>query len=150
MRRRTIVGLAVAGLAAAVGASRALGSRPDEPGYTGPLPLCPGSGNCYRARTTLGADADAAREAAVEALRAHDDWLTGRPVRVTPTELGATAVFKAGPFRDDVALAVVDEGGQTTLHVRSASRVGESDLGLNRLRARRIVAEVERRVGSGA
>jgi uncharacterized protein (DUF1499 family) len=86
-------------------------------------------------------------EAARDALRAHRDWLTGHALRVTPTELGATAVFKAGPFRDDVAVAVTPEGeGRSTLHVRSASRVGESDLGLNRLRARRIAAEVEQRV----
>ena len=147
MKRGVLIGLGVAGLAGAVAASRALGSRPDEPGFTGPLPLCPGTGNCYRARTPLGADAETAREAAVAAVRAHDDRLTGRAVRVTPTELGATAVFKAGPFRDDVAVAVTAEGeGRSTLHVRSASRVGESDLGLNRLRARRIAAEVEGRL----
>ena len=147
MKRGVLIGLGVAGLAGAVAASRALGSRPDEPGFVGPLPLCPGTGTCYRARTALSADAGAAREAAVAAVRAHDDRLTGRPVRVTPTELGATAVFKAGPFRDDVAVAVTAGGeGRSTLHVRSAARVGESDLGLNRLRARRIAAEVERRL----
>ena len=36
--------------------------------------------------------------------------------------------------------------GQSVLHVRSASRVGESDLGVNRLRARRILDDVERRL----
>lgn len=138
-----VAGLAVAGLAA----SRALGSRPDEPRFESPLAPCPRAINCYRARTPLGADAADVRNAAISAVRDHDDWLTGRALRVTPTEDGLTAVFRAGPFRDDVAVAVVPNAdGGAVLHVRSAARVGRNDLGLNRLRARRLVAETERRL----
>lgn len=149
MRRGVLVGLGVAGLAGALAASRALGSRPDEPGFDGPLPLCEGRSNCYRARTTLGAAPEAARDAALEAVRAHNHLLTGRALRVTPTDRGLDAVFRSGPFRDDVTVAVVPRpGGGSVLHIRSASRVGESDLGVNRLRARQLVGEVERRLAS--
>lgn len=148
MRRGVLVGLGLAGLAAAgVATSRLIGSRPDEPGFDGPLPLCPNARNCFRARTTFAAAPEAVRTAALDAVRQHDDLLTGRALRVTPTELGLTAVFRSGPFRDDVAIAVTpgpDAG--STLHVRSAARVGESDLGVNRMRARRLLAEIEERL----
>lgn len=148
MRRGALVGLGLAALAAGgIVASRALGSRPDEPGYDGPLPLCDGVPNCYRGRITLAASPEATRGAALAAAREHRDVLSGRALRVTPTETGLTAVFRAGPFRDDLALAVEagPEGG-SVLHVRSAARVGESDLGINRLRVRRLLADVERRL----
>lgn len=150
MRRGLLIGLGVAGVAAAgVLVSRAAGSRPDERGYPGPLPPCGAAANCYRARVRLDAAPEAAQAAALAAVRAHADWFTGRAVRVTPTEDGLRAVFKAGPFRDDVTIAVeAAEDGGSRLHVRSASRVGESDLGVNRLRARRLLDEVERALTS--
>lgn len=146
MRRGVLVGLGVAGVAAVgLSASRALGSRPDEPGYPGPLPTCGDVPNCYRARVRLAADPEAVRAAAFAGVRSHGDWFTGRAVRVAPTDDGLAAVFKAGPFRDDVAVAVeAVEGGGSVLHVRSASRVGENDLGVNRRRARRLVDEIRR------
>ena len=148
MRRSVLVGLSLAGLAAAgVVASRTAGSRPDEPGFDGPLPLCGGSRNCFRARATLAADQETARDAAREAVRAFDHVLTGRALRVTPTELGLTAIFRSGPFRDDLAVAVVTgPSGGSVLHVRSASRVGESDIGVNRARVRRLIHDVEQRL----
>ncbi len=149
MKHGVLVGLGLAGLAAAgVVASRALGSRPDEPGFDGPLPLCDDARNCYRARTRLDADPEAVREVAFAAVRAHDDLFTGKALRVTPTELGLTAVFRSGPFRDDVALAVTPGAdGGAVLHVRSAARVGESDLGVNKRRGRQLIAAVEHRLG---
>ena len=148
MKRGLVVGLGLAGLAAAgVAASRALGSRPDEPGFEGPLPLCDAASNCYRARTVLSAAPDAVRAVSLDAVRDYDHVLTGRALRVTPTELGLTAVFRSGPFRDDLTLAVTTgPGGGAVLHVRSASRVGESDIGVNRARVRRLLGDVERRL----
>lgn len=138
-----VVGLAAAGLVA----SRALGSRPDGTDVGSPLAPCPQSVNCFRASVSFGTEPLAVRNAAIAAVRDHEHWFTGRALRVSPTEDGVTAVFKTGPFRDDVAVAVVPDGRGSVLHVRSASRVGESDLGVNRLRARQVLADVERRVG---
>ena len=148
MRRSVAVALGALGIAAAsVVVSRTIGSRPDEPGYDGPLPTCDGVPNCYRARRAYDVGPEALRTAVDAAVRASGSVVTGAPLRVTPTETGLRAVFRAGPFRDDLA-AVITPGaaGQSVLHVRSASRVGESDLGVNRLRARRILDDVERRL----
>lgn len=145
MKRGVLVGLGLAGLAAtSLVASRVLGSRPDEPGYEGPLPTCGDVPNCYRGRVALSTAPGAVRDAALAVVRAHQSLITGRPLRVTPTDDGLTAVFQSGPFRDDLALAVEPgPSGGSVLHVRSAARVGESDIGVNRRRARRILADVE-------
>ncbi len=147
MKRFVAFGLGLAALSAgAVIASVALGSTPEEPGFDGPLPLCDGSPNCYRVRQVFSAPPETVREAALVAVRASSDWLTGDVVRVTPTDDGLQAVFKAGPFQDDLQIVVLPGAtGQSVLHARSSSRVGESDLGLNRLRVRRILDAVAQR-----
>lgn len=140
------LGLAAMGLVGVV-ASRVLGSTPEEPGFEGPLPLCDGTPNCYRVRRIYPAAPDAVREAAFEAVRASGDWLTGHPIRITPTDDGLRAVIKVGAFRDDLQIAVVPgAAGQSVLHARSASRLGESDLGINRLRVRRLLDAVATRL----
>ena len=141
------VGLAVAGVAG-LAASSMLGSTPDEPGFEGPLPLCGDSSNCYRVRRVIAASPEEVRQAAEVAIRASRNWLTGEATRVTPTDDGFRAVIKVGPFYDDLQIAVVPgASGQSVLHVRSASRIGESDLGINRLRVRRILDAVTERAG---
>jgi uncharacterized protein (DUF1499 family) len=44
-------------------------------------------------------------------------------------------------FRDDVAIRLVPHGSGTRVDIRSKSRVGEADLGMN---ARRIAAWLDR------
>ena len=140
------IGLAALGIAGAV-VSQVIGSSPEEPGFDGPLPLCDGVPNCYRVRRVYSASPDAVRHAALEAVRASGSWLTGHAVRITPTDEGLQATLKTGPFRDDLQIAVVPgAAGQSVLHARSASRVGESDLGVNRLRVRRILDAVADRL----
>ncbi|GAB5534094.1 MAG: hypothetical protein Rubg2KO_03430 [Rubricoccaceae bacterium] len=140
------LGLAILGTAGIVAAQIA-GSTPEEPGFDGPLPLCNGVPNCYRVRRVYSASPDVVRDAARAAVDASSHWLTGAPVRVTPTDDGLKAVIKTGPFRDDLQIAVVPgAAGQSVLHARSASRVGESDLGINRLRVRRLLDAVADRL----
>lgn len=148
MRRSVALGLGALGVAAAGAVvGRLIGSRPDEPGYDGPLPTCDGVPNCYRARRAYDVGPEALRTALDAAVRDSRSIITGTPLRVTPTETGLRAVFRAGPFRDDLAAAITSgPAGQSVLHVRSAARVGESDLGVNRLRARRLFDDVERRL----
>ena len=148
MRRPVLLGLGALGVAAAgFVAARALGSRPDEPGFVGPLPTCADVPNCYRARRSFDVGPEAVQTALEAAVREHRSLVTGSALRVTPTETGLRAVFRAGPFRDDLAAAITaGPAGQSVLHVRSASRLGESDLGVNRLRAVRVLDDVERRL----
>lgn len=97
-----------------------------------PLAPCPDSPNCERVSRTFDAEADTLFRAAQSALRELG------PVEITVTEASreAHAVYRVAlVFKDDVNLAVTDaDSGQSTLHIRSASRVGYSDLGVNRRR----------------
>lgn len=56
------------------------------------------------------------------------------------------AVFKIGPYRDDLAVSVETlEDGTTVLYIRSASRTGYTDYGVNRRRVRTILKAIESR-----
>jgi uncharacterized protein (DUF1499 family) len=64
------------------------------------------------------------------------------PVRlqIRPDTMRATAVYRvAWLFRDDVDVAVEPRPDGSRLHVRSASRTGYSDLGVNRRRVQRLL-----------
>ena len=52
------------------------------------------------------------------------------------------AVYKVWLFRDDVDAAIISGSDQSTLYLRSASRVGTGDLGVNRRRVKRIVKKL--------
>lgn len=52
-------------------------------------------------------------------------------------------------FRDDVVVRISEEGGQTRVDVRSASRVGRSDLGTNARRISHFLKQLQDRVLSG-
>ncbi len=53
------------------------------------------------------------------------------------------AVFKTWKFRDDMHLAIkLDDYGSSTLYVRSASRTGNSDLGVNKRRVRKFLRKL--------
>lgn len=139
------LGLATVGVAGIV-VHHLLGSEPEEPGFEGPLPLCDGVPNCYRVRRIYAASPEAIREAAFDAVRASGDWLTGRPIRITPTDDGLRAVYKVHIVRDDLQIAVLPgAAGQSVLHARSSSRVGGNDLGINRLRVRRLLDSIAER-----
>lgn len=53
------------------------------------------------------------------------------------------AVFAAFIFRDDVDVWVQPDGDGAVLHIRSASRVGHSDLGVNGRRVGRFWKTLE-------
>ena len=55
----------------------------------------------------------------------------------------ATATTFWFGFKDDVVVRVKDEGGQTLLDVRSVSRVGQSDLGVNAARILTFLGEFQ-------
>jgi uncharacterized protein (DUF1499 family) len=49
-------------------------------------------------------------------------------------------------FKDDVDAIIEEEHGTTTLFIRSASRTGAYDLGVNKRRVRRILRKLESRI----
>jgi uncharacterized protein (DUF1499 family) len=54
----------------------------------------------------------------------------------------ATATTPLLQFKDDVVIRITPSGDSTTLDIRSASRVGQSDLGTNGKRIRAFVREL--------
>jgi uncharacterized protein (DUF1499 family) len=65
-------------------------------------------------------------------------------LRPQPDSMRASAVYRVAlVFKDDVQIAVDPQAPGSVLHVRSASRVGESDLGVNRRRVERLLRHIE-------
>lgn len=65
-------------------------------------------------------------------------------LHLQPDSMRASAVYRvAWIFKDDVSVAIEAQSDSSVLHVRSASRVGESDLGVNRRRVLRFFEALE-------
>lgn len=126
------------------------GSRPSNLGATaGQLKPCPGSPNCVNSQAlvtdlqhaiapiTFTGEADRAFAKLTELVQA-----TERATVVTaePTYLYAEFVTPLMGFVDDVEFVL--DAPTSQIHVRSASRLGESDLGLNRQRIETLRAQL--------
>lgn len=140
-----------------------------SPVSSSPLPDCPDSPNCEHVSKTYDVDPDTLFDAAVQALNAigpsGDVAAAGTRQR--------SAVFRVGlVFKDDLDLAVTSGApspdttrnteapadtmaagassvsSSSTLHVRSASRVGYSDLGVNARRVKRLLDAVDRELAA--
>jgi uncharacterized protein (DUF1499 family) len=124
----------------------------------GQLKPCPESPNCV---STQAAEDDA--EHYVEPIPfagTREDimgrlarWITEHPraelVKREDAYLRAVFASKLFGFKDDVELYVPD--GASVIHLRSASRVGRSDMGVNRKRyeeIRRVIGEFEQDIRS--
>jgi uncharacterized protein (DUF1499 family) len=106
-----------------------------------PLPACPDSPNCERISTDYAVSADRLFARVQTALR---DLGPAR-MQLRPDSMRAAAVYRvAWVFKDDVAVDVESTADGSRLHVRSASRVGQSDLGVNRRRVQRLLDAVDR------
>lgn len=65
------------------------------------------------------------------------------PASGTITGVATTRIFR---FKDDVTLSLSREGNATVVNIRSASRVGKGDLGVNARRIRRLQAALAKRL----
>lgn len=109
----------------------------------GRLSPCPGSPNCVSSQSEdrahhieplwFSGSLDEAREALLSVIRSEK-----RTKLITVTDDYIHAEFRSLVFRfvDDVEFYF--DGAAKTIHVRSASRVGHSDLGVNRKRVERL------------
>jgi uncharacterized protein (DUF1499 family) len=120
------------------------GNRPSQIGVTaGRLAACPDTLNCVSSQSTdrrhmidplrYEGAAEKARERLIEAVSGMK-----RARIVVAEERYLRAEFTSALFRfvDDVEFLLDD--GTGTIHVRSASRVGNSDFGVNRRRVEEI------------
>ena len=130
-----LAGVAGAGLVL----NRSLGST-DEAPTANPLPACPdGVPNCYRASRAYGFPTDVVVQAADRAVRNHKSLLTGTPSQIRRNGLGLDVVYSIGPLKDDVKLVIEGDSLGSTVHIRSSSRVGRGDFGVNRRRAQALL-----------
>ena len=71
-------------------------------------------------------------------------------MNVRPTDRSVHVVFRVVFFfKDDVEVAIRPDGptgSKSLLHIRSASRVGKADLGVNRRRVDRFFRRLEERL----
>lgn len=137
------IGLVLAAVGGVV-LSRALGSRETDPEALegNPLPPCPdGPLNCTRLTERFGVSAHLLRNALLNAIGASGHLWTGSPGEVEELDGRFRVTYRVGPFRDHVE-ALIRPGkheDEAWLHLKSTARVGQSDLGVNSRRARRIV-----------
>jgi uncharacterized protein (DUF1499 family) len=114
-------------------------SLPDNP-----LPPCPDTPNCERTARAYDVPPDPLFVAVQRALESLGP--TTLRLSDSPHECRAEAVYRVALiFKDDVDVAVKAQAdGGSVLYVRSASRVGYSDLGVNRRRVDRFFRAVDR------
>ncbi|WP_103020659.1 DUF1499 domain-containing protein [Salinibacter altiplanensis] len=112
-------------------------SLPDNP-----LALCPDTPNCERVAKGYEVPPDTLYGAAERALESLGPVTLRQPSGSASRRL--EAVYRVAlVFKDDVDVVVrAREHGGSALYVRSASRVGHSDLGVNRRRVDRFLEAV--------
>lgn len=106
-----------------------------------PLEPCPDTPNCHIEEIVTTDNPAVLFDRLVESLHQ-----TGaESVSPEPGELFIAAVYRIPVFgfRDDVTARIVpSDNGKTLLFIRSASRVGHSDFGVNRRRVQRILKKL--------
>ena len=121
-----------------------MGRRPPKTGLVdGRLRPCPGTPNCVSSDVEGGHSAwirpfafEGSPEAAWQRLAQAVEAIGGTIRADTGDYLWATFTSRIFRFVDDVELRM--DGEDRVIHVRSESRVGYSDLGVNRKRVERL------------
>jgi len=127
------------------------GKQPANLGFSaGALAACPASPNCV---SSDASDADHRVEAFELSVPPKEAWgvvqeeIAKMPrttvIEVTPNYLHAESTSAVFRFVDDLELELRSQDG--TIAVRSASRVGHSDMGVNRRRVDRLRDALEAR-----
>jgi len=113
-----------------------------------PLPPCPNSPNCCRTSRTFSVAPEIVLGVAEKAVRAHRGLFSGAAESVSVNASGIEAVFRIGPFKDDLSVAFESlADGTTALHMRSKSRRGHFDYGVNRRRIRAVLKVISTELG---
>ncbi len=111
-----------------------------------PLPACPDSPNCVLTQRSYDIQADVLYKAFEEILT---DIAMETP-KADSQELRITAIFKIPVFgwKDDVDVQVSTVENKAIAYIRSASREGYSDLGVNKRRVKKILSKVDQKLQS--
>ena len=102
-----------------------------------PLPPCPDSPNCVRSAYEFSADSSTVfskAEETLEEMGVHSlEWSSDS------TQINAVFRIPVFGWLDDVDIAIKPSQNRSTLYIRSASRVGYYDLGVNKRRVRKFI-----------
>jgi uncharacterized protein (DUF1499 family) len=131
------------------------GKRPTDLGYeSGRLAPCKRTPNCVSSQADpkdaqhyiapIALKGNAAGDAIAAVKKAVESMPRTTVVKVEPGYLYAEFKSRLMGFVDDVEF--LQDPAKGVVHVRSASRLGRSDLGVNRDRVERLRALIERRV----
>lgn len=108
------------------------------------LPPCPDSPNCVSVTRSYQYASDTVfdtAESVIKSMGALELDTLEEPLRLN-------AVFKVFIYKDDFIVLIEEaEGSSCHVHLRSASRVGYSDLGVNRRRVKRFLRKLEAVLG---
>lgn len=103
------------------------------------LPECPSSPNCERISTAYDVPADQLFSSVRKVL----GNLGPVTLEADADSMQAHVVYRVAlVFKDDVDVAVDSTATGSVLHVRSASRTGYEDFGVNRRRVQRLLSAV--------
>lgn len=122
------------------------GSRPSDissiTDVQNPLPACPDSPNCIRITKQVDLPIDQ-----VFTVSKHTLQDMGAIKLKTDNDYKINSVFRVFFFKDDLVLQCTKRNPESTyLHIRSASRVGYSDLGVNRRRVNHFLRKLQRKL----
>lgn len=104
--------------------------------HSNPLPECPKTPNCVRITRHMKITPEQSLQVSKRVLRQMEPSKT----EVNEEIKSIKSVFTPFIFKDDVTIMVEEaEPGTCYLHIRSASRTGRSDLGVNRRRVKKFL-----------
>lgn len=92
----------------------------------------------------FGADAASVFAAALSSAKAIGLEITASDA--ASGEIRGVATTRILRFKDDVTITVTREGDSTVVKIRSASRLGKSDFGVNAARIERLQTEIASRL----
>ena len=124
------------------------GSTPDDFNQavdTYPFEPCPDSSNCTYHAVKFDAKASELFEIVLTAMEQISPYKMGPDSQ----SLQIDAVFRIPVFgfKDDVKIIIKPEdSGSCILYIKSSSRIGESDLGVNRRRIQRILSTINQQI----
>ena len=127
-------------------------SAPEQPGADAVLPPCGMLPNCVNSASGTGGSAIAPLQATTEQWQALKRWLAAQDDWTITVETAdfVQAVVKTPlmQFRDDVQLAFKQQASD--IQVRSSSRLGISDMGVNRRRIESLRAHLASEAAAAA
>jgi len=128
------------GLLTLLGCSEAELTSDEEALAANPLEECPDSPNCVRFSRIY----DTSPEALLDAARAGLEEIGASSMTTDADAQRIEATFSVFVFTDDVEVAITPaDDDRAALHVRSASRVGRDDMGVNSRRVERFLEALD-------